>query len=171
MGATLIAALITGSEAITAEVGDSRCYVLRNMTLTLLSRDQTHVQILLEQGLMTKEMIKSSKAKNVVLQSCGNAPELVVAQRVLSLRDGDRLLLCSDGLTLHVDDDEIGAVLGTCATLEGACARLLALVKERGGRDNVTIVAAQVGGSLLHADPSENVADTVQTIREFRPGE
>ncbi len=171
MGATLIAVLIAGGEAITAEVGDSRFYLLRGQTLTLLSRDQTHVQVLLEQGLMTKEAVKTSKAKNVVLQSCGNASELVVAQRVVSLREGDRLLLCSDGLPLHVEDDEIAAVLGTCATLDGACARLLALVKERGGRDNVTIVVADVGGSLAPFDGTETVASTVQVLREFRPGE
>ncbi len=167
MGATVIAVLVCGSYAFTAEVGDSRAYLLRRGKLAQLSKDQTHVQVLIDQGLLAPEKAKTSSAKSVVLQACGRADGLVVAQRRVALREGDRLLLCSDGLTGHLEDADIAKILGGAVVLDDACAKLVALAKERGGQDNVTVVAAEVGGSAPAVEAGETIDDCVETLRAF----
>jgi serine/threonine protein phosphatase PrpC len=171
MGTTVVALLIRDDEVYTAEVGDSRAYVLRGGNLVQLSKDQTYVQLLLDQGLMTPETIKSSVAKNVVLQALGKAPELIVAQRRLALRAGDRLLVCSDGLSSYVTDDEIRAVLDSNVSLHDGCARLVAMANVRGGHDNVTVVTALVGEQLPPPGANESVPDTLSTLRAYAVGE
>ena len=168
MGATLVALIIEGESAHVAEVGDSRAYVLRRGELTQITKDQTQIQILLDQGLLTPETAKLSRAKNIVLQAIGKTPDLIVAQRRLGLRDGDRLLLCSDGLTGHVADAEIAQVLGSATSLAHACAQLVTMTNERGGRDNVTVIAASIAGG---ARGHETVEQTLTTIRAFSVGE
>ena len=167
MGATVIAVLVCGSYAYTAEVGDSRAYLLRGGAITQLSKDQTHVQVLVDQGLLEPAKAKTSRAKSVVLQACGKSPELVVAQRRLALRERDKLLLCSDGLTAHLEDADIAAILEEAAHLDEACAKLVALAKERGGQDNITVIAAEVGGSLPAVEAGETIDDCVETLRAF----
>lgn len=170
MGATVIAVLIRGAHAYTAEVGDSRAYVLRGGTLTQITTDQTYVQLLLDQGVLTPETVKGSTAKNVVLQAIGKAPQLVVAQHRLALRNGDRLLLCSDGLSSYVTDAEIGGVLASRVSLDEACADLVALANDRGGHDNITAVAVLLSEPLSPPAPNESVAETVRTLRAFALG-
>jgi serine/threonine protein phosphatase PrpC len=166
MGATLAAVLIKGGHAFTAEVGDSRIYLHRGTSCELISKDQTYVQVLLDQGLLTPETVKSSRAKNVVLQAIGKAPRLAVAQRKLALRRGDRLLLCSDGLTAHFEQQEIGEILGG-APLEDAVRDLVAKTNERGGKDNTTVLVLGIGNSAPPPGAGERVADTLTSIREF----
>jgi serine/threonine protein phosphatase PrpC len=168
MGATLVGVLISGGgTAFTAEVGDSRAYVLRIGALTRLTKDQTPVHFLIEQGVLTAEEAKRSAAQNIVLQACGKGSELVVAQRQLELRQDDRLLLCSDGLTLHVSDEEIQTILASVPSVEEACAKLIALANDRGGKDNVTVLLADVAGPLPPPQGGAGVADTLVTIREL----
>jgi serine/threonine protein phosphatase PrpC len=171
MGTTVVALLIGETEVYTAEVGDSRAYVLRAGNLVQLSKDQTYVQLLLDQGLMTPETIKGSVAKNVVLQALGKAPELIVAQRRLALRGGDRLLVCSDGLSSYVTDDEIRGVLEANLSLREGCTKLVAMANERGGHDNVTVVTALVGAQLPPPRADESVPDTLSTLRAYAVGE
>ena len=173
MGTTVVAVLIRGADAFTAEVGDSRAYVMRGGVLTQITKDQTYVQLLLEQGLLPPDAVKSSVAKNVVLQAVGKAPELIVAQRRLSLRGGDQLLLCSDGLSSFVKDDEIANVLSSSVSLDQACSELIALANERGGHDNITVVTALVGmaDAAGVATAGETVAETLTTIRAYAVGE
>jgi serine/threonine protein phosphatase PrpC len=167
MGATLVALLVVGGTAVTAEVGDSRAYVFRSGALSLITKDQTHIQLLIDQGLLTAEQAKTSRAKNILLQACGKAPDLVVAQRRFELREGDRLLLCSDGLTSQVTDDEIAEVLAVVDSSEAACAKLVTLANERGGNDNVTVLLADVAGPLPPPEPGETVLATLVVLREF----
>lgn len=170
MGATLVALLLEGTSAYTAEVGDSRVYVLRRGVLTQITKDQTQIQILLDQGLLTPETAKSSRAKNIVLQAIGKTPELTVAQRHLHLHHGDRLLLCSDGLTAHLADAEIAQVLGSASSLATICTQLVTMTNQRGGKDNTTVVIAEVAGSAP-ADDAASVDQTMTTLRAFSVGE
>jgi serine/threonine protein phosphatase PrpC len=170
MGTTAVAVLLRGTDAVTAEVGDSRAYVLRAGALAQITKDQTYVQVLLDQGLLPPESLKSSVAKNVVLQAVGRAPELVVAQRRLALRAGDQLLLCSDGLSSYVTEEEIRRVLVACVSLDEACTQLVALANARGGHDNITVVIARVEGGLPAAAPNESVLDTLTTLRDYALG-
>jgi serine/threonine protein phosphatase PrpC len=167
MGATLIALLVHGTDAYTAEVGDSRAYLLRSGALTPLSKDQTQIQVLIERGLLTPESAKTSKARNVVLQAIGKLPDLVVAQRKVSMRDGDRFLLCSDGLTTHVNDDEIAKLLAA-PQLDEAVDKMIALAKERGGKDNVTVVVAMITGGLPPPNPAEPAQQTITMVRAWQ---
>jgi serine/threonine protein phosphatase PrpC len=173
MGTTVVAVLIRGAGAFTAEVGDSRAYVMRRGVLTQITKDQTYVQLLLDQGLLPPDAVKTSVAKNVVLQAVGKAPELIVAQRSLSLRGGDQLLLCSDGLSSFVKDDEIASVLASSVSLDQACSALIALANERGGHDNITVITALIGtaDAAVAAAADETVADTLTTIRAYAVGE
>ena len=170
MGATLIALLVHGEYAYSAEVGDSRAYALRRDRFTQISKDQTQIQVLLDQGLLTPEAAKTSHAKNIVLQAIGKQPEVVVAQRRLGLRNGDRLLLCSDGLTAHLGNDEIALILGSAPTLEEACMHLVEMTNDRGGKDNVTVVVAEVT-RLAGESGAETVEQTLTTTRAFTVGE
>jgi|GEM_PF-236564 len=171
MGTTVVAVLVRDGEAHTAEVGDSRAYVLRAGELTQITKDQTYVQLLLDQGLMTPEAIKGSVAKNVVLQALGKGPELIVAQRRVPLRRGDLVLVCSDGLSSYVTDEEIRGVLTTSPSLEAGCAELVAMANGRGGHDNVTVVMALVGEQLPPPGANESVAATLTTVRAYAVGE
>jgi protein phosphatase len=94
MGTTLVAFLICGSDAYTAEVGDSRLYLFRRAKLTQLSRDQTQMQVLLDKGLLTEELANASQVRSILLQACGKTSDLIVVQHRLALRHGDRVLLC-----------------------------------------------------------------------------
>jgi serine/threonine protein phosphatase PrpC len=168
MGATVVALLLVGTAAYTAEVGDSRAYLLRGGKLTQLTKDQTYTSLLVEQGVLTEEDAKKSHAKHVVLQACGKASDIVVAQRRLELRRGDVLLLCSDGLSGQVSDEDVKNVLVSKKVLSDACAELIAKANEHKGDDNVTVVAARVAGlSLPAARADEEVADTVTVIRPY----
>jgi serine/threonine protein phosphatase PrpC len=168
MGAAVVSVLVRQGIAHVTEIGDCRAYLHRSGALTQLTKDQTHVQVLIDQGLMTPEAAKKSRAKSVVLQAVGKTEDLSVTQRALALREGDRLLLCSDGLTVNVTDAEIAEKLG--GQLEGAVESLIALANERGGIDNVTVVIAEVTGALQPSRPEEKVQETFQTVREFEIG-
>ncbi len=165
MGATVIAVLVRDGVAYTAEVGDSRAYVLRSGALTQISKDQTYTALLVEQGVLSADDARKSRAKHVVLQACGRAPEVVVAQRAVALRSGDVLLLCSDGLSGQVDDGAIAAILRDAGSPADACAKLVAAANARGGEDNVTVVVARIGG--LDLPTTHTVAAATRTIREF----
>lgn len=170
MASTLVAMVLRGDTAHIAWVGDSRLYLLRGDVLSQISKDQTQAQILIDMKMLTPEEAKSSAARNILLQALGKSSELTVAQVRLALREGDRFLLCSDGLTLHVTEPEIAAVLGQTVLLDEVCAKLIAMTLERGARDNVTVVTVHVANPHLPR-PSEPIEQTITTIRELKFGE
>lgn len=167
MGATLIAVLVRDGVAYSAEVGDSRFYVLRGGALTQVSKDQTYTSVLVEQGVLTPEDAKASRAKNVVLQACGRSPELIVAQRRVELAAGDVLLLCSDGLSGEVEDPDSAKLLGAAEPLDATCANLIAAANAHGGKDNVTVVVARIAGEPPEAS---TVDESTTLIRAFTVG-
>ncbi|MBK8597276.1 MAG: serine/threonine-protein phosphatase [Holophagales bacterium] len=167
MGATLTAVLLRATEAFVVEVGDSRAYLLRGEALRQLTRDQTLVQLLVETGALSAEEARTSSRKNILLQAVGHADELKIAISRLKLRRGDRFLLCSDGLSNGMNDDELGRLLAGDEPA-AACRRLVDLANERGGSDNLTAVVAHVkGDGLPEATPAESIAQTLDVIREF----
>lgn len=169
MGATLTAVLVREAEACVVEVGDSRAYLLRGETLQQLTRDQTLVQLLVDSGALTAEEARTSSRKNILLQAVGSVDELQVAISRLKLRRGDRLLLCSDGLSNAVSDDELRQIL-LAEEPASACRKLVDLSNGRGGADNLTAVVAHVeGDGLPEAVPSEPIARTLEVVRKF-PG-
>jgi serine/threonine protein phosphatase PrpC len=168
MGATLTAILLRGPMAHIAEVGDSRAYLVRDGRIRQVTRDQSYVQMLVEQGLLTRDQAEASPYRNVILQAMGQRQHVVVALGRLELRQGDRFLLCSDGLSGKVTDDEMREVLKLNDKLEAAGNRLIALANERGGEDNITVVLAEVSGEGLKAvSRTEGITSTLSTVQEF----
>lgn len=167
MGATLTAVFIRGTEAFIAEVGDSRGYLLRNERLRQITRDQSMVQMLVDQGVMTSQEARKAPGKNVILQAVGLAPDVRVAIGRLELRRGDRLLLCSDGVTNQISDDELRQILTRSEPRE-ACETMIALANERGGEDNETVIVADVLGEDLNEPVEfETVTSTFEVLQAF----
>jgi serine/threonine protein phosphatase PrpC len=124
-------------------VGDNRAYRLRGTDFRRLTTDQTVAQMMVEAGALTPEAAEASRLKHVLWSAVGAdeaAPEVIVTD--LDVRD--RTLLCSDGLTKHVTDDEIREHLLRDVSSEETCRALLSLALDRGGSDNVTVVMGQV---------------------------
>ncbi len=149
MGTTMTAALLRGTKAIIAQVGDSRCYVQRKGVLTQVTRDQSLVNQLLETGQITAEQAKYFEHSNVILQALGVQEDVEVQLSRVDLRRGDRMVLCSDGLVGVVSDEEIAAVLGSVNEPGEAARILIELANSGGGPDNITVVVAYFAGTDL----------------------
>jgi serine/threonine protein phosphatase PrpC len=145
MGATLTAMLFHGIYAYVAEVGDSRAYLLRANRIVQLTRDQSYVQQLIDAGAMTPEQAETSEYKNVILQAMGLGDVAVVLSRI-SLRRRDRFVVCSDGLSGSVKDQEMASIVHGSATPEVACAALVERAVANGGEDDITVVLVEVDG-------------------------
>ena len=167
MGATMTAVLFDDSSACIAEVGDSRAYLLRGGELRQITHDQNFAQALLDAGLMTPEAARVSPLRHMLVQAIGHTSELRVAVGELALRQRDCLLLCSDGLTSKLRDDELCDVILAAPTLDAACDRLVAMANARGGEDNITAVLAGVSGDLPAATRDERISDTFHVLSSF----
>lgn len=144
MATTLTLAYFLERILFVAHVGDSRCYLLRNGLLYRLTRDHTMVAEMVRRGVLKPEDAAHHAYRHVVTNVVGGAdPGIHVELHKLSLEAGDSLLLCSDGLTEMVSDEEILNILITAQPdPTAACDRLVALANEKGGKDNVTAIAA-----------------------------
>ena len=169
MGATLTAVFVHAGQAFIAEVGDSRAYLIRAGKMCQLTHDQSMVQMLVDSGVIEPEQAESSPIRNVILQAMGNQPNVKVALARLSLRDRDCLVLCSDGLTGMLHDDEIRDLVLASGRPEVAAKQLIDLANERGGKDNITVVIAGVGGSLTRPSADESIKDTFEVLTSFTP--
>jgi protein phosphatase len=157
MGTTMTMAWSLGAELFLVHVGDSRAYLCRAGILTQLTRDDTLAQSLVDDGEMTQEEATTSRFRHMLTQSLGGGASDIEAQmHHLKLADGDRLLLCTDGLTEMVEDATISAVLQTSADAAATCRRLVDLALEAGGKDNVTVVVCvyQFPEETVGAPPS-----------------
>ncbi|MBA3454150.1 MAG: protein phosphatase 2C domain-containing protein [Deltaproteobacteria bacterium] len=169
MGATLTALFVRGDEAYIAEVGDSRAYLLRKGRLRQITRDQSLVQMLVDQGVMSAEEARTSPSKNVILQAMGLRRDVRVAIARLRLRRGDRFVLCSDGVSNPVSDAELQQIV-TQSDPRAACETMIALANDRGGEDNQTaIVADLTGDDLPMPDEFETVTETYEVLQTFAP--
>ena len=140
MGTTCTALALCGGRAYAAHVGDSRLYMLRAGQLYQLSEDHSAVNEMVKLGIITKEQARTHEDKNVILRALGTTPEVEVSVLdPFAVREGDRYLLCSDGLHDLVLEDEIASILSETADIHAAGERLIALAKERGGHDNITV--------------------------------
>ena len=140
---TLTMVFITWPRAYVVHVGDSRCYRLRDGQLELLTTDQTIAQAMVDAGVMTQADADRTEWKHVLASALGGQ-EATPATFMTDCRWQDVMLLCTDGLTKHVTDDEIGAALKKEQTSEETCNALLGLALERGGTDNVTVVCGRL---------------------------
>ncbi len=168
MGATLTAVYVDGPVAWIAEVGDSRAYLIRSGVITQLTKDQSLVQRLVDAGALSPEQAAHSPHRGVILQAMGHGPEVSVALGRLELRARDCLVLCSDGLTAHLSDDDIRNVVLSSSDLTTACQQLVAIAKSRGGLDNITVVLGGVDGPLpLPRVSRTDLGETFEVVRPF----
>ena len=149
MGTTATVAGVLDRRLFVAQVGDSRCYVLRDGELTQVSRDQSLVNQLIEAGQLTEEEAETFEHNNIILQALGTADTVSVDLTYVDLCAGDVVLLCSDGLSGMIRADEIREVLLDLPDPRDACRELTERANHAGGHDNVTVVVAKFSGEGL----------------------
>ena len=162
MGTTLTLARSLGRDLMITHVGDSRAYLLRGAQLHRLTRDHTYAQLLVDIGELSPADVATSEHRHVLTNALGGSSEEVqVDTDRVALEDGDRVLLCSDGLTDLVDDETIQRLLGEAAGSKEACERLVQEALDRGGRDNVTVIAAtfRLPAEMTPPPPVSDTAD------------
>ncbi len=144
MGTTQVAALIRGRRACIVNVGDSRCYQVDEEDIFLLTVDHSLVQMMIQRGELRPDQANRFPGKNYITRAIGTEPSVVCDLFHVELKRGDCLLLCSDGLTNLVDDQEILFEVVHGVSKESCCQRLLNIAKNRGAPDNVTSILVQV---------------------------
>jgi protein phosphatase len=138
MATTMVAVVISGDRAHIANVGDSRAYFWHDGILSQVTKDQSLVAQLLDEGAITAEEAAVHPRRNVILFSLGSERTPKIDLFELSLKPNDRLVMCSDGLVRHVEDEEIETVVGQQPASE-ATETLISLANERGGQDNISV--------------------------------
>ncbi|HID51955.1 MAG TPA: Stp1/IreP family PP2C-type Ser/Thr phosphatase [Anaerolineae bacterium] len=148
MATTMVTAVIRDNHAYIGNVGDSRAYHWRHGRLQQITKDQSLVAKLVEEGAITQAEADVHPRRNVILYSLGseNTPKIELFE--LDLAEGDLLLLCSDGLTRHLTDDEINTIISR-ATPEFATEQMIFLANERGGEDNISAGIIQIGERVI----------------------
>jgi protein phosphatase len=155
MGATLTGAAIKDGKLDLIQVGDSRAYVMRGQQIRLATKDQSLVQQLVDVGQISEAEAETHMFRNVILQALGAQNELTPATGRIQLRDGDTLLLCSDGLSGKLRNEDIRQIVSDSEDLAAACNALVAEANNRGGEDNITVVLARFSGDDLR-DPNDD---------------
>ncbi|HJL32275.1 MAG TPA: protein phosphatase 2C domain-containing protein, partial [Polyangiaceae bacterium LLY-WYZ-15_(1-7)] len=151
MGTTATVAGLVDRVLFIGQVGDSRCYVLRDGELSLVTKDQSLVNQLIEAGQLTEEEAEAFEHSNIILQALGTTEEVAVDLTFLELRQGDRLMLCSDGLSGLVHGEMIQEMMAEGDDLQAIAMKLVEMANAGGGHDNITCVVAEVGGEGLAA--------------------
>jgi protein phosphatase len=145
MGTTATVVVLLEDQLCVGHVGDSRAYLVRAGRAQQLTADHSWIQHLLDTGTLSPEEAARSPQRHILLRALGPQPEVAVDVSEHPLRDGDVLVLCSDGLWSTVAEDEIVAVLSSEPNLGVVCDTLIDLANMRGGLDNITVLAARVG--------------------------
>jgi len=174
MGTTLTAALVQGDEISFGHVGDSRGYVLRDGKLRQVTDDHSLVEELRRQGRLTRDQAAEHPQRSVITRALGPEPQVEVDTMTFRARPGDLFLLCSDGLTTMLSDDDLLAILKREGSLERAARRLVKAANDRGGKDNITVVlfrlesaderVVEEGATLVGAD-AEAAGFTAEKVR------
>ena len=143
MATTLCLGIVVWPWLYVLQVGDSRCYFYEDGELRQITRDQTVAQTLVDEGVLTREQLKTSPLNHVLASAIGASEAMPEVSRVDVRRRGCVILVCTDGLTKHVSDAEIADYLGKMESSEQVCHDLLELALSRGGTDNITMVAGR----------------------------
>jgi PPM family protein phosphatase len=140
MGTTIEAVIATEDFTSIAHVGDSRCYILNDVGFKQLTDDHTLVNELVRTGQITKEDAEHHPRKNVILRALGTEQDVKIDTKTIIFEEGDYLLLCSDGLSNKVSDEEMVNALQSEVSLEEKAAALIDLANQYGGEDNITLI-------------------------------
>ena len=159
MGTTASVLLLAGNKYLIGQVGDSRIYLMRDGTLSQITKDHSYVQEQVDAGFLTPEQARYHPYSNVITRCVGASPDVEPDGYRGEVRTGDLFLVASDGLTGMVDDRRLGQLLGSRAEPERKVQALISEANGRGGLDNITAIIVEV----LDAGPEDN--KTTQEIR------
>lgn len=163
MGTTVTLAIVRKSYAVIGHVGDSRAYLIdgEDGGISQITSDHSFVEAMVAAGHITRDEAEDHPMRNVLYRALGQSEDIDVDIYHSYLRAGDRLVLCSDGLTLHVKPDEIARVVLNHQNPEASSQKLIDLANERGGRDNVSVVVINVEEDNTHHLPRFDEMDTL----------
>ena len=157
MGTTATIAALRADTVFLSQVGDSRAYLARAGSVHQLTRDQSLMQRLVDAGELTAEEAEQSDRRNIILQALGPEPSIRSDISYQQLEDGDILILCSDGLSGQVSAADMERIIASSNGMREICEDLIALANERGGPDNITVIAARFSGfSEQRSDSSDH---------------
>lgn len=169
MGTTVTAAGVFGNDLYLTQIGDSRAYLVRSFEAVQLTKDQSLTQRLVDAGELTPAEAEQSERRNIILQALGPDPRVKVDLTHQPIRRGDTLILCSDGLSGLVRREEFAHLAGAHADLTDLCSALIDLANERGGPDNITVIAARFEGEgLAEASGTEGVGHQRYLLAEAK---
>jgi serine/threonine protein phosphatase PrpC len=171
MGTTTTAAALMGPYLFVGQVGDSRAYLIRNKKIVQLTRDQTFLNYLADIGAELPADPEKDSRKSILTQAVGSSEKVDVKVTYTKVRQGDSILLCSDGLYNMVNGAEMLGALEKENGLPGRCKALIAKANEHGGTDNCTVIMAEFSGSgLPPADPAAEVEYKEFLEDDFKAG-
>lgn len=140
MGTTMTVAILDGNQAHFGHIGDTRAYLIREDGISQLTKDHSYVQQLVDKGEITPEEAKRHPKRNVITRVVGYYSEVEADTYSQVLQENDRILVCCDGLTSYVEDEELKEIVSEALTPKRACEELVKLANERGGSDNISVV-------------------------------
>lgn len=146
MGTTCSAMIIKNNRIFIGHVGDSRIYFIANNKIKLLTKDHTLVQAMLDAETITQQEAQSSKYKNILLQALGTAQTITMQTLTAKIPEECQFVLCSDGLTGDVSDEEILTIMSKNIDETEKAEELIELAKMRGGHDNISVITVEKGG-------------------------
>jgi serine/threonine protein phosphatase PrpC len=170
MGTTLTLAKVHGDEVSLAHVGDSRAYRLRDGELSQLTRDHSLVAELERSGQITAEAAEHHPQRSIITRALGPEPDVEVDTYTLAGRDGDLFLICSDGLTSMISDDEVASIVSSARSLDEAADTLVRAANQSGGKDNITVILFRLGereraAAEAATEPGPGDEDTIVGLR------
>ena len=143
MGTTLVVATLLGSSLYVANIGDSRLY-LYDGNLKQITRDHSLVEEMVSIGKLDRSEARTHKQKNIITRAMGSSEEVIADFFEVEVKEGDTILMCSDGLSNMVEDLAIEEILSKSESVESKASKLFALANENGGSDNIAIVLIQL---------------------------
>jgi protein phosphatase len=152
MGTTMTGLVLEGNRAQICHVGDTRCYLINEDAIRLLTKDHSYVQELVDKGELTPEQAKHHPQKNVITRVVGYYESVSPDRCLVELGNTDRLLICCDGLVNLVEDAEIKRIVVEAKTPSAACRALVDLANERGGNDNISVIITPPIDELLSGE-------------------
>lgn len=166
MGATFTGAAIHGDMIDLVQVGDSRGYIIRKDQIRLATKDQSLVQQLVDVGQISEAEAETHMFRNVILQALGAQGDVTPVTGRIRLRNGDTLLLCSDGLSGKLRSEDIQNIVASNSDLAKACDELVAEANNRGGEDNITVILARFSGKELQDPASDKITIELPPLEE-----
>lgn len=152
MGCTATSILVEKNHVAVAHVGDSRLYILHQGTLVRVTHDHSYVEELVDSGQITADEARTHPSRSIITRALGSDPDMYADHFTLEVNSGDRLILCSDGLSSMIPDSEIESLAVSSATPQQAADNLVAAALTAGGADNVTVVVVDVLNDGLAAE-------------------